>query len=152
MPRRLEEPIREHVAILKALAVPARRCNGLTAQLEIPPEIPGASQFFSYPTSGAITFEINGTDSSAKDLANLIGTGRTSLILGVFGPAEGPATIAGPDLTGAITYVYTPIPEPASLTLLGFGFAGLALIRRRKRPQASADYPRARTPGPHPYA
>jgi hypothetical protein len=40
------------------------------------------------------------------------------------------------NLTTALTYEFTPVPEPFTLSLFGLGFAGLAAVRRHKKGSA----------------
>lgn len=67
------------------------------------------------------------------------GTGTISLdaISVANSKTEGTGNIASYYMTNAtatakITYDFTPVPEPATMSVLATGFAGLALLRRRR--------------------
>jgi hypothetical protein len=76
-------------------------------------------------TASAVLTEFNGPGTIVLPASTF-----TQTVLSNTGGNTDASQVTEGDLTGTVTYLYNPVPEPATLSLLALG--GLAMLRRRK--------------------
>ncbi len=94
------------------------------------PETPGGTFVdFVEPADTLVAISVTLTDLVLIKGEAFCGEGGPSLAIGI----EGDVSFScGNELTTGNVISITKVPEPATLALLGLGFAGMALTRRRK--------------------
>jgi len=84
-------------------------------------------------SSDVVNFQYSMTETNVSCEVVPIGGGSPGLCNSGLTGITDLHNIADPQWDGALTVTYDYIPEPASLSVLGFGLAGLAAARRQRR-------------------